>query len=152
MAMLQVQIRPCYRHKLAEDSIYHAAEHAIQLCNLSDYIIGIIITGDREIRQLNLDYRKIDQPTDVLSFNQNYTDPETGLEYLGDVLISVPTAKKQAQIGGHSLDQEIQLLVIHGILHLSGYDHDTRLNQSKMWNLQAKILKDIDNPVARNFI
>ncbi len=137
---------------MAEDGIHQAAEYAMQVCNLSDDIIGIIITGDREIHQLNRDYREIDQPTDVLSFNQNYTDPETGLEYLGDVIISVPTAKKQAQIGGHSLDQEIQLLVIHGILHLAGFDHDTRLNQSKMWNLQAKILNDIDNPIASNFI
>ncbi len=123
----------------------------LQECALKDTIVGIIITGDREIHQLNLDYRNIDQPTDVLSFNQNYPDPETGLEYLGDVIISVSRAEKQARVGGHSVDQEIQLLVIHGILHLAGYDHDTEQNQKDMWIMQAKILTTINNPLVVHF-
>ena len=149
--MLQIQIRPYCRNKVTVETVQLAAASTLQECALKDTIVGIIITGDREIHQLNLDYRNIDQPTDVLSFNQNYPDPETGLEYLGDVIISVSRAEKQARVGGHSVDQEIQLLVIHGILHLAGYDHDTEQNQKDMWIMQAKILTTINNPLVVHF-
>jgi probable rRNA maturation factor len=111
-----------------------------------------LITGDAEMHTLNREYRGIDQTTDVLSFNENYIDPESGLEYLGDIIISVPRAKKQALEGGHIIEQEIQVLVIHGVLHLSGYDHDTKLRQKKMWQVQSEILKELNNPLAVNFV
>jgi probable rRNA maturation factor len=110
-----------------------------------------MITGDAEMLALNRDYRGIDQTTDVLSFNENYIDPESGLEYLGDIIISVPRAKKQAREGGHTIGQEIQVLVIHGILHLSGYDHDTKSKQKKMWHMQAGLLTKLNNPLAIHF-
>ncbi len=59
--------------------------------------------------------------------------------------------KSRHQVGGHTTDQEIQLLVIHGILHLSGYDHDTPQRQKKMWKLQSELLKEINNPLSASF-
>ena len=149
--MLQIQIRPYYRKKTFAEDLILAADLTLRKCHTKEVAVGILITGDAEMHGLNRQYRGMDQTTDVLSFNENYIDPESGLEFLGDIIISVPRAKKQAQEGGHSMDQEIQLLAIHGILHLSGYDHDSKLRQKKMWLMQSEILKEINNPLAINF-
>jgi rRNA maturation RNase YbeY len=91
--------------------------------------VGLVLTGDAEIRRLNRRYRGINQPTDVLAFALR-EDPfflyPMGLHphLLGDVVISVPTARRQATEQGHSLEQEIVALMIHGLLHLMGYDHE----------------------------
>lgn len=145
--MLQFQIRPYYRNKIALESLRRAAEITLAKCLKNDVIVGITITGDAEIHRLNRQYRSIDKATDVLSFNENFIDPETNLEYLGDIILSVPTAKKQALKSGHTTDQELQLLTIHGILHLCGYDHDTASRQKIMWDLQSDLLKSIQNPL-----
>ena len=149
--MLQIQIRPYYRLKISTADLKIAADLALKKCKQTEVVAGIFITGDAEMHALNREYRGIDQTTDVLSFNENYIDPDSGLEYLGDIIISVPRAKKQALEGGHTIEQEIQVLVVHGILHLSGYDHDTKLRQKKMWQLQAEILKELNNPLAGQF-
>jgi probable rRNA maturation factor len=149
--MLQIQIRPYYRHKISTADLKIAADLALKKCQQTEVVAGILITGDAEMHSLNREYRGIDQTTDVLSFNENYIDPESGLEYLGDIIISVPQAKKQALAGGHTVDQEVQVLVIHGILHLSGYDHDSKSKQKNMWQVQAQILKEINNPLAIHF-
>jgi probable rRNA maturation factor len=149
--MLQIQIRPYYRHKISTADLKIAAELALKKCQPKETTIGIVITGNAEMHSLNREYRGFDQTTDVLSFNENYSDPESGLEYLGDIIISVPQAKKQALEGGHSIEKEIQVLVIHGVLHLSGYDHDTKSNQKKMWQLQAEILAELNNPLTAQF-
>jgi probable rRNA maturation factor len=150
--MLQIQIRPYYRHKISTDELKIAADLALRKCQPKEAAGGILITGDAEMHTLNREYRGIDQTTDVLSFNENYIDPESGLEYLGDIIISVPRAKKQALEGGHTIEQEFQVLVIHGILHLSGYDHDTKSRLKKMWQMQSEILKELNNPLAVNFV
>jgi probable rRNA maturation factor len=149
--MLQIQIRPYYRHKISTADLKIAADLALKKCQHTEVVVGILITGDVEMHSLNREYRGIDKTTDVLSFNENYIDPESGLEYLGDIIISIPRAKKQALEGGHTIDQEIQVLVIHGILHLSGFDHDTKLRQKKMWQMQSEILNELNNPLAVNF-
>ena len=102
--------------------------------------LTIVITGDAQIQQLNRDYREIDAPTDVLSFPASYIDPETSERYLGDILISYPQAASQATTAGHPVSDEIQLLVIHGVLHLLGYDHLEAPDQERMWEIQAEIL------------
>lgn len=150
--MIQIQVRPYYRNKIPLGTVSAAAELALQKCQSKEVIVGILITGDAEIHALNREYRSMDKPTDVLSFNGNYMDPESGLEYLGDIIISVPRAKKQASVGGHSSEQEIQLLVIHGILHLSGFDHDTPARQKIMWKVQAELLNEIHNPLSGSFL
>ena len=149
--MLQIQIRPYYRHKINTVDLKIAADLAMKKCQQTEVVAGILITGDAEMHALNREYRGIDQTTDVLSFNENYVDPESGLEYLGDIIISIPRAKKQAREAGHTIEQEIQVLVVHGILHLSGYDHNTKSKQKNMWQIQAEILKELNNPLAGQF-
>ena len=105
--------------------------------------ISIAIEDDAHLKDLNLQFLGIDNPTDVLSFPSEEMDPDTGHLYLGDIIVSLPTASVQASAAGHPLQNEIQLLVVHGVLHLLGYDHTTPILKSKMWSLQAQILQDL---------
>ena len=92
------------------------------------------------MQELNRQYRDIDTPTDVLSFPADFTDPESEAPYLGDILISYPRAEKQAAAGGHSTLAELQLLVVHGVLHLLGFDHAQVQEKAEMWAAQSEIL------------
>jgi probable rRNA maturation factor len=105
-----------------------------------DVDITIILTDDAQIHELNKQYRGIDAPTDVLSFPSGDTDPDSNRLYLGDVVISYPRAQAQAEAGGHPVEAELQLLVVHGVLHLSGYDHIEEQGKSRMRAAQAEIL------------
>ncbi|MFL7870595.1 MAG: rRNA maturation RNase YbeY, partial [Anaerolineales bacterium] len=69
------------------------------------------------------------------------TDPETARRYLGDILISVPRAEEQARAAGHGLEAEVQLLAVHGTLHLLGYDHAEVEEKARMWKAQAEVLE-----------
>jgi probable rRNA maturation factor len=105
-----------------------------------DVDITIILTDDAQIHELNKQFRGIDSPTDVLSFPSGDTDPDSNRLYLGDVVISYPRAQAQAEAGGHPVEAELQLLVVHGVLHLSGYDHVEEQGKSGMRAAQAEIL------------
>ncbi len=90
-----------------------------------------------EIRELNRNFRQVDSVTDVLSFESDgEVDPETGNEYLGDIVICLEQAAKQAEQSGHSVENEIGLLEIHGLLHLLGYDHMDEDQKNEMWHYQ----------------
>lgn len=108
-----------------------------------DSDLSIVLTDDKRLHELNRDYLGIDAPTDVLSFPASESDPETGAPYLGDILISIPRAKAQAKAAGHALDADVQLLVVHGVLHLLGHDHAKPREKSKMWKAQAEILAEL---------
>ena len=107
--------------------------------------LTLLLTGDEPIQQLNRDYRGLDQPTDVLSFAAGEAMPGMAeLErYLGDIVISVPYAARQAEAGGHTLAAELQLLAVHGVLHLLGYDDEEPASRRAMWALQAAILAQL---------
>ena len=95
--------------------------------------LGIRFAGDREMRRVNRDFRGKDKTTDVLSFPG---DPEEG-GHLGDILISVPTARRQAEAAGHPVERELKVLLLHGILHCVGYDHET--DDGTMERLERKL-------------
>ena len=102
-----------------------------------------MLTDDARLHKLNRDYLGLDSPTDVLSFPASETDPETGARYLGDVLISIPRAQEQADAAGHALESEVQLLVVHGVLHLLGHDHAEAEGKVRMWKAQMEILESL---------
>ncbi len=89
--------------------------------------VGLVITDDDTLQDLNRRYRGIDEPTDVLSFGleseEPFVSPPDGVHRLGEVIISFPTAQRQAQEGGRALEAELAHLTVHGLLHLLGYDH-----------------------------
>jgi len=105
--------------------------------------LSVVIDSDEKLRQLNRDFLGIDAPTDVLSFPSEEFDPDEQAEYIGDVVISFPRALTQAQAAGHAVVNEIQLLVVHGVLHLLGHDHAEPQEKSKMWQAQAEILASL---------
>lgn len=105
--------------------------------------VTLHLTNDTEMRKLNQAYRDEPGPTDVLSFNEDFIDPETGSFYLGDIIISLDQAEKQAISQGHSLDEECTFLAIHGTLHLLGFDHDEPEEKAKMWALQDEIFHEV---------
>ena len=86
--------------------------------------VHILMTDDARIRELNQRYRTIDEPTDVLSFADGSTLP-TGMTLLGQIVVSLDTARRQAAEMGHSEARELHELVLHGVLHLLGHDHTT---------------------------
>ena len=105
--------------------------------------LTIVLTNDQQLQELNLQWMGVDAPTDVLSFPSDEIDPETGNRYLGDILVSVQRALEQAKAAGHAVESEIQLLVVHGVLHLLGHDHVEVEEKTLMWKAQAEILTDL---------
>ncbi len=108
--------------------------------------ISLVFTNDQYIRKLNNEYRGIDSSTDVLSFCQDEgenTFMADELHYAGDIVVSLETLRKNSLEFDVSEDQELQRLLIHGILHLAGWDHLTNNTDEKMIELQENILKEI---------
>jgi probable rRNA maturation factor len=107
--------------------------------------VGIVVTGDAAIRELNRRFRDEDAPTDVLSFALNEGKDEFPLPpgettRLGEVIISLPTARRQAKQAGHSLEREMALLLVHGLLHLLGYDHAVEAEKRRMRSRESALL------------
>jgi probable rRNA maturation factor len=89
------------------------------------FTLGVRFAGDREVRRANRAYRLHDEATDVLSFPGNGGPGGRGEVHLGDILISVPAARRQAAALGHDAPCELEILLLHGLLHCLGYDHET---------------------------
>jgi probable rRNA maturation factor len=142
--MINVLITDAYRARitpaLIEETVQALAAH--QGMEENELDLSIVIESSESLHELNWQFRAIDAPTDVLSFPSGEINPETGQAYLGDVIISFPQAEVQAQTAGHSITCELRLLIVHGVLHLLGYDHATLAEEEEMWVIQRKILQD----------
>lgn len=103
----------------------------------------IVLSDDDQLQALNRQFLGIDEPTDVLSFPGGETDPDSDALYLGDVILSLPRAQAQADAAGYTLQDEVQLLVVHGMLHLLGHDHAEEEEKARMWAAQAEILASL---------
>ena len=123
--------------------VLHAASTVIHQLDIARGMITIVLTHSDELRRMNRDYAGEDHATDVLSFPSGEIDPANGIQYLGDIMIAVPIAQKQAEEKGHQLVEELSLLAIHGTLHLLGYDHAEPEDRIRMWTQQAKALESL---------
>lgn len=144
--MIQVLIRPQFEAVIVAEWVETIVRAALAQENVSpEADLSVVITDDDEIRLLNAQFRGVDTPTDVLSFVEEETDapfvaaPDEP-PYLGDVIVSYPRALAQASERQHSVEDELRLLVVHGVLHLLGYDHDTPEKEALMWARQDRIL------------
>lgn len=138
--MNHIEVDPEFSRLFSLDILDRAADAAITQQSAPDADLTIVLTGDNQIQTLNRNFLRNDAPTDVLSFPASEMDPETGRLYLGDIVISIPRAEAQATAGGHSLEAELTLLVVHGVLHLLGHDHGEMSEKKRMWIAQNEIL------------
>ena len=121
----------------------------------SDAELSLVITSQEKVKRLNKDYRGKDAPTDVLSFymmsagrevdaeSPGFITPPDGLRHLGEVIISYPQAVLQAKEHQHSVKRELAILIIHGVLHLLGYDHEEPEPGDEMRTIEKEILGQI---------
>ena len=111
------------------------------------YLASLVIVDDEQIRAINRSYRKIDKPTDVISFalkdQEDDYEMMEGERELGDIFINVDALKRQAEAYGHSEEREFGFLFTHGLLHLCGYDHMSEEQEREMFALQEQIIDAI---------
>ncbi|MEJ5183757.1 MAG: rRNA maturation RNase YbeY [Rectinemataceae bacterium] len=123
----------------------NAAEYALEVLSAlgkQHWQVSLTFCSDEVIQQLNRDYRGIDAPTDVLSFSLDASEPglDTTWYVAGDIIISIPAVYRNAEDFGVDADEELRRLIVHGLLHLSGMDHETNDPDHPMLMLQEQIL------------
>ena len=123
MILVEPEIRAVFARRLRIKSLQQFVDEAQAAVKLRGDV-SVLLTGDREIRRWNRDFRGKNQATDVLSFPAAAMDGVPAA-VAGDLAISVETADRQAKQQGHVLAEELKVLVLHGLLHLAGYDHET---------------------------
>jgi probable rRNA maturation factor len=146
--MITFVINPNFRKIFPEKALEQYCKIALDYFGQPDTDITVVVDNDTFIQNFNRQYRGIDAPTDVLSFTLDYPDPETGRRHLGDIVISAETVEKNAAANGHSLLEETRLMIVHGILHLLGYDHASADEEKEMWGLQAEIIEKIKSQMV----
>jgi probable rRNA maturation factor len=140
-----VQLRGHARREIAPSTVQTLSRRlgrALKSIGLTRVELSLSLSDDAELRRLNRDYANEDHATDVLSFSQEkggLAESHTGRRALGDVVISVETAKRQAAAGGKTLPAELFHLAVHGLVHLLGYDHATAEEERVMFGYEAKI-------------
>jgi probable rRNA maturation factor len=118
---------------LSRADIGRRARAMLDAVQMKNSELSIVLTGDDQIRKLNRIYRKKNQSTDVLAFSQREGESaHSSGRLLGDVVLSVPTARRQAEARGRELVAELTMLLAHGLLHLLGWDHETPVKDRRM--------------------
>jgi len=142
--MIHVLIEEACVSFVAEESLKQAGQAVLTHQGADPNTdLSIVIDSDEKLHNLNRDFLGIDAPTDVLSFPSDEFDPDEQAVYIGDVIISFQRAEAQAKNAGHPVINEIQLLVVHGVLHLLGHDHADPVEKTRMWTAQAEILDQL---------
>ena len=137
--MITIQISGSDLPQVNQNLIKLAVRKTLVNFNKINADVTLRLTDDDEISQLNKKYRGTPTATDVLAFNQDFQDPDTGRYYLGDIVVSLERVIDQAPTHQHTVDQECAFLAIHGTLHLLGYDHYTPDEKDQMWEIQDRI-------------
>ena len=128
------------------DYLKEVINHTLEVMDAKESIFTIIFVTKEEIHELNKQYRGVDRVTDVISFAlEDVNDVSlTDVRVLGDIYICIDRMKEQALEYNHSETRELSFLTVHGLLHLLGYDHQTKEEEEIMFNLQRKILSDLN--------
>jgi probable rRNA maturation factor len=163
---VEVQIDELYLPLVNPDILETVARRTLARHCPAPAALTVVVTSDSAVQTLNRTYRGIDAPTDVLSFAAHDAEDESDEEgdagrvhlvtpaeladeladYLGDIVIALPYATRQAAHYGNSVDNELRLLTVHGVLHLLGYDHATPEEDDAMWEMQSAVLRTVTVP------
>jgi probable rRNA maturation factor len=145
---ISVQVDEPFAAEVDAAGLVRAAEATLLAEGEPDAEVSLVVTSDEVLAELNRHYRGVEGPTDVLSFAARESAPgfvsaPEADKTLGDVLIALPFTRRQAAELGRNLDDELRLLVVHGTLHLLGYDHAEPDEEAAMWARQDEILTDL---------
>ncbi len=149
---ISVEVAEPFAQAVDQQALEAAVAETLRQHGLQAASLTVVLTDDETVRELNRQYRGVDRPTDVLSFPAQEGQAQPPMElppelaqematYLGDVIIAYPYTVRQAARYGHPVEAELQLLVVHGVLHLLGYDHATPQEKARMWQVQERILE-----------
>lgn len=151
--LVGVEIDESFRDRVREEWVRAVAETVLEREGPGGPAeVGVFITGDEEVRELNRLYRDTDSTTDVLSFalteGEDFVAPPDGVTHLGEVIVSYPQAERQAVEAGKETSQEIALLLVHGVLHLLGHDHAEPEDERQMRSSEAALLRSLADSLA----
>lgn len=142
--MINIDILEKYAAIISPNLLINTAAFVVQqISHEKEVDLSIVVTSDAVIQELNFRFRDMDSPTDVLSFPSAEMDPDSGRIYIGDVIISYPRVIDQAKYAAHPIEDELLLLVVHGVLHLLGFDHNCPDEKNKMWGIQENLLNNL---------
>jgi probable rRNA maturation factor len=153
---IAVQVARPFRSALRTAWVRRIARGVLTAEDVAPTELGVVVSDDATVRELNRRYLGVDEPTDVLSFNlgeeggEPFALPPGEAAPLGEVIISFPTAHRKAEEQGHSVQAEVAHLLVHGVLHLLGYDHLEAEDERTMRQREEEILADLD-PEAASF-
>jgi probable rRNA maturation factor len=141
-----VSIEPRFGKFVTADWLASIARLALEMERVGPCQLGVVITGDDQMLALNREYAGEDHATDVLSFSlrdgEEFVSPD-GVDRLGEVVVSYDTAKGQAEAGGYEVDEEVAHLLVHGVLHLLGYDHAETQDRERMRGRERRVLGEL---------
>jgi probable rRNA maturation factor len=148
--LIHTLIAQDFEDKVHPELLVHAVEAVFKQQKYETQVeLTVVVEDDAHLRELNNQFLGVDAPTDVLSFPADEMDPDTGLLYLGDIVLSYPRALEQADAAGETITAELQLLVVHGTLHLLGFDHADPDEKAVMWLAQQQALDLIGCKISR---
>ena len=153
---IDVQIFPAFARRLSKAWLREVAEQVlVTQCEGRSLNISLVIADDETVHNLNLEYRDLDETTDVLAFPlwesrgnetpdaDGFVLPSEEATPVGEIVISYPQAARQAREGKRLIRAEMALLIVHGVLHLLGYDHADAKQENHMWARQDQVLAKI---------
>ncbi len=146
---VHLQVAEEFEGLVDEEALRSAAVETLRSEGETECEMTVLVTDDGTVRELNRHYRGVDSPTDVLSFSfegedgdrDRFVSPPEVPRYLGDVVIAYPFTVAQAKDAGRPVEHDLLLMVIHGTLHLLGYDHATAEEEMVMWEKQERVLR-----------
>lgn len=149
MTAFEIDVQNDDNYPVDNDSLVRAAEAVLREHDVDDdSTMAVVITNNESVAALNLQFRGVDAPTDVLSFPMDAPSMPGEPPYLGDLVIAYPYSLAQAERESYDIRDGLMLEVVHGTLHLLGYDHDTDENRAEMWAAQDKALIALGVPIS----
>jgi len=133
-----------FKRKRIQSVVQEAVKAVFSMHKIDSFAVTVLVTNDRWMRVINYEQRQIDWTTDVLSFPSTETFTGESDGFYGDIVVSVPRAKAQAKEYGQSFERELAFLIIHGCLHLLGFDHEHDDDETKMREAQRAVIKHLE--------
>lgn len=149
MTAFEIDVQNEAGYPVDVESLVRAAETVLSEHDIdADSAMSVVITDNASVAALNLQFRGVDSPTDVLSFPMDAPPMPGEPPYLGDLVIAYPYSAAQAEREAYAIRDGLMLEVVHGTLHLLGYDHDTDENRAAMWAAQDRALIALSVPTS----